>query len=144
MGKRLGILLNVVGIGLVMMIMALYGCGNNSVSTVGPAEPFYISGTPNTTAIVGQLYTFTPSISGVDTSNLTFSITTVSPSTLPAWLNFNPQNGTLSGTPASSDVGLISGIVISVSNGTVNESLPAFNLTVTVTGSTGSSGGTGL
>ncbi|HUI44623.1 MAG TPA: putative Ig domain-containing protein [Nitrospirota bacterium] len=143
MGKRLGIFLHVVGIGLIMMIVALSGCGSSGNGIIsGGTSTLYIIGNPSTTAIVGNAYSFTPFVGGTDANNLTFSITTVSPATLPAWLTFNPQTGTLSGTPGASDVGVISGIVISVSNGATFAPLPAFTLTVTATGSTGSSGGT--
>jgi Putative Ig domain len=143
MGKRLGILLYAVGISLTM-IAALSGCGSSGGGSVisGGTSSLYIVGNPSTTAIVGNLYSFTPFVSGTAANNLTFSITTVSPATPPAWLMFDPNTGTLSGTPAASDVGVISGIVISVSNGITFARLPAFNLTVSVTGSTGSSGGT--
>jgi len=143
MGKRLGIFLHAVGIGLMMMV-ALSGCGSSGNGIIsGGTSSLYIVGNPSTTAIVDNLYSFTPFVNGTDTNNLTFSITTVSPATLPAWLTFNTKTGTLSGTPGASDVGVISGIVISVSNGINTASLPVFKLTVTVTGSTGSSGGGG-
>lgn len=143
MGKRLGIFLYAVGIGL-MMIVALSGCGSSGSGVIGGGtSSLYIVGNPSTTAIVGNAYSFTPLVNGTEANNLTFGISTVSPATLPAWLTLNPNTGTLSGTPGASDVGTISGIVISVSNGITFASLPAFTLTVTVTGSTGSSGGGG-
>ena len=48
----------------------------------------------------------------------------------PAWAQFDPATGQLSGTPASSDAGTYSNIVISVSDGQLTASLPAFSIGV--------------
>jgi fibronectin type 3 domain-containing protein len=50
---------------------------------------------------------------------------------MPAWASFDTSTGELQGTPATSDVGTYSGIVISASEGSSNSSLPAFSITVT-------------
>ncbi len=57
-------------------------------------------------------------------------------SNLPSWATFNASTGSLSGTPAMTNVGTTSGIVISVSNGSASASLPAFSITVTGSKST--------
>jgi hypothetical protein len=95
--------------------------------TVQPANQSpVISGTPATSVDVGTPYSFTPTASDPDEGAvLTFSI-----SNKPAWASFSTSSGALSGTPASADVGVTSGIVISVSDGTTSASLAAFNLTV--------------
>jgi hypothetical protein len=85
-----------------------------------------ISGTPATSVPAGQLYSFKPSASDVDGDLLTFNI-----QGKPAWASFSYATGTLSGTPASTDVGTFSGIVISVTDGTASTSLPSFSITVT-------------
>ena len=84
-----------------------------------------ITGTPATTATVGQAYSFTPSASDPDGQTLTFSIVNK-----PSWANFSTSTGRLSGTPASANVGTTTGIVIRVSDGMTTTSLPSFNLEV--------------
>ena len=84
-----------------------------------------ISGTPNTGASEDSPYSFTPIVSDVENDTLTFSI-----SNKPAWANFDTSTGVLSGTPSNSDVGKTSNIVISVSDGNLISSLPAFDLIV--------------
>ncbi len=49
----------------------------------------------------------------------------------PAWLSFDSATGRLWGTPGTADVGTHMYIVISVSDGELSASLPAFNVTVT-------------
>jgi hypothetical protein len=96
------------------------------VVTAGANRAPTISGTPPTTANAGTAYSFTPSASDADGDGLTFSI-----QNKPSWATFNTANGRLSGTPAASDAGTTSSIVISVSDGKVSASLAAFSLTVT-------------
>ncbi|MGF1739468.1 putative Ig domain-containing protein, partial [Photobacterium satsumensis] len=84
-----------------------------------------ISGSPATSVNQDAVYSFSPSYSDADSDDLTFSI-----ENQPAWTNFHPGTGVLSGLPDNSDVGTSSGIVISVSDGIETASLPAFNLEV--------------
>jgi hypothetical protein len=84
-----------------------------------------ISGNPATQATEGSTYSFTPSASDPDGDKLSFSI-----SNPPTWATFDTTSGTLTGTPTSSDVGLHSNIVISVSDGMDTASLAAFNINV--------------
>jgi hypothetical protein len=92
-----------------------------AASNAAPA----ISGTPGTTGTVGTQYTFTPTASDADGDTLTFSI-----ANKPTWATFTASNGRLQGTPAAGNVGTTSGIVISVSDGTVSRSLAAFSIAV--------------
>jgi VCBS repeat-containing protein len=85
-----------------------------------------ISGTPATSVVQDNAYSFTPTASDVDGDTLTFAINVV----LPDWLSFDAATGELSGTPSNSDVGTISGIIISVSDAELSAALPAFDLTV--------------
>ncbi len=85
-----------------------------------------ISGTPATSVTVGAAYFFTPTASDADNDALTFSITNE-----PSWAQFNTATGTLTGSPGAANVGTATGIVISVSDGKVSASLPAFAITVT-------------
>ena len=84
-----------------------------------------ISGTPATTVVQGHAYAFTPTASDPDGNTLTFSI-----ANKPAWATFNASTGAMSGTPGAGDVGTTSGIVITVSDGTLTASLAAFSVTV--------------
>ena len=90
-----------------------------------PNSPPQISGTPGTSAVVGEAYSFTPTASDPDGDTLTFSI-----QNRPGWANFNTSNGRLSGTPQAGDAGNYSGIVISASDGQESDSLPAFSISV--------------
>ncbi len=88
-----------------------------------------ITGTPATSVNEDAAYSFTPVGTDVDTgASLIYSITNK-----PTWAAFDTATGALSGTPTNADVGTTSGIVISVSDGTLSASLAAFNLTVTNT-----------
>jgi len=84
-----------------------------------------ISGTPVTTATEGQAYSFQPSASDPDGDSLTYSITNK-----PSWASFSSSTGRLSGTPAAGSAGTYGNIVISVSDGRLSASLPAFSITV--------------
>jgi len=88
--------------------------------------PPTISGTPATSVNVGSAYSFTPKASDPQGHALAFSI-----ANQPVWANFNPSTGQLSGTPVAANVGSYANITISVSNGTLSASLPAFNIAVT-------------
>jgi putative Ig domain-containing protein len=94
------------------------------VLDVGNEAPT-ISGTPATSATVGQAYSFTPAASDPDNNALTFSI-----ANRPVWASFNASTGALSGTPDAANVGTFANVVISVSDGRVAASLPAFTITV--------------
>ena len=97
--------------------------------TVAPAEPDNrpptISGTPPTTVVQGNAYSFKPTASDPDGDVLTFSI-----SNLPSWATFDEKTGTLSGTPGPNDVGTYSNIRITVTDGEAQASLAAFSITV--------------
>jgi Putative Ig domain len=84
-----------------------------------------ISGTPATTDIAGQSYSFTPTARGPSGYRLTFAI-----SGQPAWASFNPATGQLSGTPTTASIGSSGNIVISVSDGVASASLAPFTITV--------------
>src|SRR2546422_133120 len=85
-----------------------------------------ISGTPSTSVVAGQAYTFMPSTTNPSGMTLTFSVINQ-----PSWAAFSTSTGQLSGTPASTDVGTYSNIEISVSDGPSSVALPAFAIAVT-------------
>jgi hypothetical protein len=91
-----------------------------------------ISGTPATSVNVGAAYSFQANGSDADGDSLTYSI-----QNRPAWATFNTSTGRLSGTPSASHAGTYSNIVISVSDGALSASLPAFSIRVN-TATTGS------
>jgi hypothetical protein len=99
------------------------------MSTTAPPPPANvaptITGTPATTATVGQAYTFTPVGQDADGDTLSYSITNK-----PTWATFTAATGMLSGTPASGNVGTTTGIVITVSDATHQTSLAAFSISV--------------
>ena len=86
-----------------------------------------ISGTPVTLVSVADgTYSFTPTGEDRDGDTLTYSI-----STTPGWANFSTTTGALTGTLTNADAGTTTGIVISVSDGNLSDSLASFDLTVT-------------
>jgi hypothetical protein len=84
-----------------------------------------ISGLPPATVLVGMPYSFQPLATDPDRQRLRFSI-----SNRPAWAKFNTTTGKLSGTPLAANVGITSGIVITVSDGSLSASLAPFSITV--------------
>ena len=89
------------------------------------STPPTISGTPGTTAQVGTTYSFTPTARDASGKTLSFSV-----QNKPSWATFSIATGTLSGTPANSDVGTDAGIVITATDGTLSAALKAFTITV--------------
>ena len=87
--------------------------------------PPSISGTPPASVVSGATYAFTPSAMDPDGDQLVFSI-----NNSPAWLGFNISTGALVGTPQAGDVGVYSNISITVSDGQLSSSTPAFTITV--------------
>ena len=96
-----------------------------TVVASGPDTPV-IGGTPSTSVIAGQTYSFQPSATDPASKALTFSIAHA-----PSWAAFSTSSGKLTGTPTIAQAAIYSNIVITVSNGTSSASLPAFTITVT-------------
>ncbi len=88
-----------------------------------------ISGTPPTSASPGVQYAFQPKAADPNGDPLTFTI-----ANRPAWATFNASTGALVGTPTTTSVGGTN-IIISVSDGKLSASLPAFAITVASGGS---------
>jgi hypothetical protein len=84
-----------------------------------------ISGSPVITATVGQAYLFTPSAADADNDVLTFNI-----ANQPGWATFDSATGQLAGTPQQGDSAVYPNIVISVNDGEMMASLPAFSINV--------------
>ena len=84
-----------------------------------------ISGSPATSINAGGAYSFQPTAADPDGNGLTFAI-----ANKPAWATFSTTTGRLSGTPDAASVGSYTNVSISVSDGTVSASLPAFAIAV--------------
>ncbi|MCU7844590.1 MAG: putative Ig domain-containing protein [Candidatus Thiodiazotropha sp. (ex Monitilora ramsayi)] len=85
-----------------------------------------ISGTPAISVVELSDYSFTPTATDPNGDALAYSV-----SNLPSWASFDTTTGNLSGTPDFNDAGTYSGILISVSDGSVSASLSPFSITVT-------------
>lgn len=100
--------------------------GSSAPNTDAPPT---IDGTPPSTVAAGQTYRFQPVIGDAAGHPLSVSI-----SNCPTWASFNILTGALSGTPTAAQAGTYSNIVITVTDGTNQVSLPAFSITVTQSG----------
>jgi Putative Ig domain len=101
------------------------GSSSSSNSSTAQDVPV-ISGSPTTSVVAGQRYSFQPAAKDSDSSELTFSI-----QNMPSWATFDSTTGQLSGTPTAAEVGTYANIIISVSDGTSQSALPAFAVAVT-------------
>jgi hypothetical protein len=99
----------------------------NGIASVPPE----ISGTPSTSATEDVAYIFTPRATDADVGDvLSFSINKVMATELP-WATFSLETGTLTGVPTNADVGVVNGIVITVTDSAgESASLDSFNLTI--------------
>ncbi|CAN5292623.1 hypothetical protein BH24PSE2_BH24PSE2_12610 [soil metagenome] len=84
-----------------------------------------ISGKPGNEVVQNTQYDYQPLADSVANVPLTFRITGK-----PSWATFSRQTGRLTGTPTDADVGRISVVEISASDGTSTVSLPPFELIV--------------
>lgn len=84
-----------------------------------------ISGTPANQVIVGQQWSFQPTISDPNGDRLT-----VMASYLPAWITLDPNTGFMRGTPTNADMQTWSGIQLRVTDGVNTAWLPSFAVTV--------------
>src|SRR5688572_28383160 len=88
--------------GCFILTSVLTGCGGggggDSSSNANPptsstnAAPT-MTGTPGSTAVVGQAYSFQPAAADANGDALTFTV-----ANLPSWAAFNAQTGRISGT----------------------------------------------
>ncbi len=84
-----------------------------------------ISGTPVTSILAGEAYSFKPLAKDPDGDDLTFSV-----ANKPAWATFDSKTGRLAGTPGAGDVGTYSSVRISVTDGKDSAQLSAFTISV--------------
>lgn len=93
-----------------------------------------VSGTPSSSVVSGNSYSFRPTGSDPEGRALTWSI-----SNRPSWASFNTSTGALTGRPSSSHVGTYSNIVITASDGTNRTALRAFSVAVNSPGTSNGS-----
>jgi hypothetical protein len=89
-----------------------------------------ISGTPPSSVIVGQKWSFQPEISDPDGDALTVTV-----ENSPPWISLNQSTGYMEGVPGEGDVRTWSEIRVQVSDGQNSASLPTFSITVAAQGS---------
>lgn len=114
--------------GLTIVVLGLWAVFAGSTPANGqtiPQQAVFLYGAPPVQALVGAEYYFAPQVVGPPTSEYFFMITNQ-----PAWADFNPNSGLLRGTPTTDDLGTTAAIVISVTDGEHDASLPPFSLTV--------------
>ena len=112
---------------LFIMLPLLAGCLDSTEDTA--LASLLISGTPGTSVKIGELYSFTPSVSDPDGDTLTFTI-----QNKPVWAEFTSSSGQLSGMPLLGNEGTYSNILIKVSDGQFSASLAPFSVTVNQVG----------
>lgn len=120
---------------LVLSAVLLTGCGGGdggSASTGNSNDPGdstnaapTVTGTPGSTAVVDQAYSFQPAAADANGDRLSFTVTN-----LPSWATFNSETGRVTGTPTAAQVGAYGNITITVSDGTANATLGPFSITV--------------
>ena len=84
-----------------------------------------LSGTPAASVMIDQPYSFAPTAADADGDRLTFAV-----SNRPSWVTFNTRTGALTGTPALSNIGSYSNIVVTVSDGEAMASIGPFSIQV--------------
>ena len=107
--------------GLASASLAPFAINVSAPADIAPT----ISGQPVTSLNVGATYSFTPTAADANGDKLTYAI-----QNKPSWASFNAASGLLSGIPAAGTAGTYGNIVISVSDGVMAASLPAFAITV--------------
>lgn len=129
---------------LILSSALLTGCGGgggggDSSSNVNPptsstnAAPT-MTGTPGSTAVVGQAYSFAPAAADANGDRLTYRV-----ANLPPWAAFNAATGAITGTPTAAQVGSYGNITVTVSDGQAEASVGPFTITVSdVANATGS------
>jgi len=93
--------------------------------------PPIVAGSPITTVAAGTPYSFTPTAADPEGDPLSFSATNV-----PGWATFNASTGSLTGTPAETNVGMTGMITIEVSDSKAIAQLPGFRIQVSSTATT--------
>ncbi len=115
--------------------LMLTGCGDSDDDTGGSTAgtpsnpPLTISGAPPVSIQPGEIYSFTPTVGGVNGQVLSFSI-----ANRPAWATFDTGTGELLGAPVYGDIGRYEGIAITAHNGDRTAALTPFTIEVALSG----------
>lgn len=96
-----------------------------SISVLNNNRSPSISGTPASSVEEVSAYSFIPDVTDPDGDSLVFSA-----DNLPVWASFDTNTGVLSGIPDYDSAGTYNNILISVSDGSASDSVPAFSITV--------------
>lgn len=112
------------GLGGCLMDEAPVESGDAPQDPGGNSAPV-ISGNPPTAVQVGNTYSFRPNAIDADGDTLTFSIVN-----MPGWAEFDTATGELSGQPMMGNEGVYANIQITVSDGTAQDQLPVFSISV--------------
>jgi len=131
---RFKMMINVRRVLLIASAVTLAGCTSGGAETAdnggnpggGTNNAPSITGAAPTAVTVNQAWSFTPTASDPDGDALTFTVQNA-----PAWATFDAATGTLSGTPGSGHVGMYSDIRITVSDGSLSDSVGPFSVEVT-------------
>lgn len=124
------------GIAALTLLVTLAGCSSSGSDTANNPDPPInnppvnnaptISGSPAPAVNVDESWSFAPTASDVDGDALTFSVDNA-----PGWMSLDPGTGLLQGTPSAANVGVYDNIVLTVSDGSLTDSLGAFSVEVT-------------
>ena len=107
------------------LTVALAGCGGSSDAgsaaalqspAPAPRGTPVVSGTPAATVAANNRYSFQPTVANPSGTPLSFGI-----QNKPTWATFGETTGELSGTPAATDAGKYSNIVITANDGTTHQ-----------------------
>lgn len=120
---------------LTSVLLSACGGGDGGSSTGNATSPDgstnaapTVTGSPGSTAVAGQAYSFQPAATDADGDRLSFTV-----ANLPSWATFSNETGRISGTPTAAQVGAYENITITVSDGTATASLASFAINVTET-----------
>ena len=123
--SRLGAL--IVALPLLVGSLLLSGCDGEDYDRFAGLRS--TTGSPPGTAVVGQRWSYQPSISSPDGTSVTVSATR-----LPDWMSLDPATGLLQGTPSEGDVRTWTNIRLTVNNGQESTQLAAFSVNVIAQG----------
>jgi Putative Ig domain len=116
------------GLGALLCVFAAMGL-TGSLNANAEAE-LAISGSPPTSVVAGDRYSFTPAVSGWGDRYVRFSI-----SNKPSWASFSTKTGELSGTPSTANMGTFANIAISAHNRSASAALAPFSIKVSAASS---------
>ena len=112
----------------VALLLALGGCGGDEDSDLF-AGLRTVAGSTSDNAVVGQRWSYQPSIATPEDASVT-----VSASNLPDWITLDQSTGLLEGTPGEGDVRTWTNIQLTVTNGQQATQLSALSVTVVAQG----------